>query len=248
MEAKVIAIINRKGGCGKTTTAKNLAYDLSNLNKRVLLIDMDPQRNCTDGLSIRKYKKTVISLLQGNIKKCIYTTRFKNLDLIPGSDYLASEKVDDQIVKNQLQQVKKEYDYIIIDTSPYFNKLIAEIMLAHDFIIIPTEVLEDSVKGMVTTISELQHLGGNDINFKILFTKIDRLSRRSMKNLLELQNQLNLVSLKSVIYYQHGTIDRARKRRIPLSKAYKSRVTKDYQSLANEVNSLFENTEESNHE
>ena len=88
---KIIAITNRKGGSGKTTTAKNLAYDLTLNGKHVLLIDLDPQCNATEGLTSRKYSRTVIGMLEWMpVRKCIYKTRFKDLDILPGNDYLAS--------------------------------------------------------------------------------------------------------------------------------------------------------------
>lgn len=197
MNGKVIAIVNRKGGSGKTTTSKNLAYDLTLHGNKVLLIDADPQCNATDGLSVagRNYKKTILGLLRcESINRCIYHTRFKNLDIIPGSDYLASEDVMDDIFINQLKNVADVYDYIIFDTSPYFNKLTVEILKTHDLVIIPTEIAEDSVKGMMITIREMLHLF-HTAKFRILYTKIDT-SRETEKALKELYKQLGNVSFK----------------------------------------------------
>lgn len=235
-KAKIVVIANRKGGCGKTTTAKNLAYDLTLLEKKVLLVDFDPQCNSTDGLTSRNYKKSVIGLLKNeDIHKCIFNTRFKNLDILPGNDYLASEEVPDNIIKEQLEKVKDEYDYIIIDTSPFFNKLIAELLLVHDLVIIPCEVSEDSIKGMMTTINELSALCSNSIQFKALYTKVDE-SKETINDLKELQTQLGSVSFKTIIRFNHVPVKRARKKKIPLSKRYVlSKATKDYENLAKEI-------------
>lgn len=235
-QAKIIVIANRKGGCGKTTTSKNLSYDLTLLGKKVLLVDFDPQCNSTDGLTSRNYKKTVIGLLKNeDIKKSIYKTRFENLDILPGSDYLASEEIQDNVIKEQLEKVRSEYDYIIVDTSPFFNKLIAELLLVHDLVIIPCEVVEDSIKGMMTTINELSALCGNNINFKALYTKVDE-SKETLNDLKELQDQLSKLSFKTVIRFNHVPVKRARKKKIPLSKRYVlSKVTRDYETLAKEI-------------
>ena len=112
---KTIAITNRKGGSGKTTTAKNIAYDLTLCNKKVLLIDLDPQCNATEGLSGRKYSRSVIGMLQlENVHKCIYKTRFNDLDILPGNDYLASTEILDDVLYRQISPLRNEYDFILI--------------------------------------------------------------------------------------------------------------------------------------
>lgn len=238
-KGKVIVIVNRKGGCGKTTTTKNLGYDLAKLGNRVLLADFDPQCNTTDGLSTRKFKKTVLSVLKNeDIKKCVYKTRFDNLDILAGSDYLASEEIKDNVIKEQLEKLKCEYDYILIDSSPYFNNLIAELLIAHDLVIIPCEVEEDSIKGMLTTINELQSIDSAAF-FRILYTKVTK-KKYLQKNLSELYETLGSVSFKNQIRFDETTIKRARNRRIPVSHRYlRSKASKDYEVVAKEVVELF---------
>lgn len=234
-KGKVIVIGNRKGGSGKTTTAKNLAYELSKLGRQVLLIDGDPQRNATEGLSGKEYKMSILGLLKHeDVHRCIYHTRFQGLDLIPGNDYLANEKIEDHIFVQQLEHLKERYDYILIDTSPYFNKLIAEIMRAHDLVIIPTEINDDSIRGTMTTINEITQLFPQ-AKFRILYTKVDR-SKETQKGLQELQQQLAPVSFQRVIRYCYLPVKRARKYRSPLSYRYPhAKAAMDYAAIAKEL-------------
>ena len=236
--AKTIVIGNRKGGSGKTTTAKNLAYDLTLLGKKVLLVDADPQCNCTNGVSTinRNYKKTIVAMLKGeSIEKCIYHTRFENLDILPGNSFLASEEIKENIFVNQLQKVNDQYDYIFIDTSPYFNLLIAEILKANDLVIIPAEVTEDSIDGLVTTINELQMMFDSSARYRILYTKVDS-SRETKNSLQELYDAFKDVSFSTAIRYNYLPVRRSRKNRVPISKKYRlSKVARDYESVALEL-------------
>lgn len=231
----VIGIVNRKGGVGKTTTAKNLAYSLTLENKKVLLLDFDPQCNSTKGLASRHFNKSVVNLLRSEkIERCIYKTRY-NLDIIPGDSYLASESIKKNILNDQLQLVSFQYDYIIIDTSPYFNELTAEILLVSNLIIIPTEIEVDSLDAMTTTLNELNYLCGRKMNFKLLFTKVECL--KTIDNDIEELDSLYLNHrFKTFIRYHRYAVSRARKYHQPLAKRYKmANVTRDYLSLAKEI-------------
>ena len=116
---------------------------------------------------------SILGLLKHeDVHRCIYHTRFHGLDLIPGNDYLANEKIEDHIFVKQLSQLKERYDYILIDTSPYFNKLIAEIMRAHDLVIIPTEINDDSIRGTMTTINEITQLV-KEHQLPVIFTEVN---------------------------------------------------------------------------
>ena len=214
----VIGIVNRKGGVGKTTTAKNLAYSLILENKKVLLLDFDPQCNSTKGLASRKFNKTVSNVLKNEkIERCIYNTRY-GIDIIPGDLYLASESIEKNILRNQLQLLNTQYDYIIIDTSPYF-----------------TEIEVDSLDAMTTTINELNYLCGGQITFKLLFTKVESL--KTIENDIE---ELDTIYVdhrfQTYIRYHKYAVQRARKYHQPLAKRYKmANVTKDYKALAKEI-------------
>lgn len=232
---KVITVVNRKGGCGKTTTVKNLGYSLARQKYKVLLIDYDPQCNATKGLSKRNYTYTVIDLMrEKGIRKCIYHTRF-NMDIIPGNKFLASENVKNQVIITQIESIIDEYDFIIIDTSPYFNKLTAEILFVTDIAIIPTTVEPDSLDGMSSTINELEELCNYNIIYKILLTQINDL-KSTLDDIEELNNGLEDLILKTKIRFHKYAVKRARIKQQPLAKSYKrATVTKDYIMLSNEI-------------
>lgn len=121
---KTIAIANLKGGCGKSTSSVNLAYSLMSLGKKILLIDLDPQCNSTRFFTkVNGTGKTVQNVLANpkSINQCIYRTKYKNIDIIRG---LAKENdTGEYQLKNAFENLKKEYDYCIIDTRPVFDCL-----------------------------------------------------------------------------------------------------------------------------
>lgn len=232
---KIITVVNRKGGCGKTTTTKNLGYELAKLGYRVLLVDYDPQCNTTKGLSKREYKTTIIDLIRGkNVHKCIYATRH-DMDIIAGNKFLASEDINDQIIVDQMNKVCNEYDFIINDTSPYFNKLTAEILFVTDLAIIPTTIEPDSLDGMSTTINEIEELCDYNINYKILLTQVNDL-KSTEQDVKDLDENLEELILKTKIRFHRYAVKRARIKQQPLGKRYRrASVTKDYKKLANEI-------------
>ena len=232
---KIITIVNRKGGCGKTTTTKNLGYSLAKCGYKVLLVDYDPQCNTTKGLSKRNYKKTVIDMIKGiEIRRCNDNTRY-DMDIFPGNKFLASEEIANQVITDQMNLILKEYDFIINDTSPYFNKLTAEILFATDLAIIPTIIEPDSLDGMSTTINELEELCDYDVRYKILLTQVNDL-KSTQDEVEALDENLEDLILNTKIRFHKYAVKRARIKQQPLAKRYRrATVTKDYEKLANEI-------------
>lgn len=169
---KVIALVNQKGGVGKTTTSINLAASLGYLRKKVLLIDLDPQGNSTTGVGISKtdYSKSIYDLLkdEATLSDVVIKTKFKNLYVIPATINLAGvdfelmekSKKDPSFVKGgQLKkytdQAKELFDYIIIDCPPSLGILTTNALTASDSVIIPVQCEFFALEGIMQLLNTI---------------------------------------------------------------------------------------------
>ncbi|MCL2687131.1 MAG: AAA family ATPase [Methanobrevibacter sp.] len=156
---ETIAIINQKGGCGKTTTAVNLSASLASLGKSVLIVDMDPQGNSTTSFGIDKgnLENTIYSAITGQIsvKKTIMQTMVKNLFILPSNISLSGIEVELSQVKNYhlvlkdlLKEVADIFDYIIIDLPPSLGIISINGLIASDSLIIPIQAEYFALEGL----------------------------------------------------------------------------------------------------
>jgi len=168
--ARIIGIANQKGGVGKTTTAINLSSALAHFKRCVLLIDMDPQSDATRGLGIDPslLPKSVYDVLADgyDINKTIKRTAVKYLDIVPSNLKLASldsfltDKVDDKtiILRQALNNLKKEYDYIIIDCPPSLGILNLNSLVAANSILIPVQCEYFALEAVATTLAAISKI------------------------------------------------------------------------------------------
>lgn len=187
---KIIAFANQKGGVGKTTTCVNLSAYVAAMGKKVLLVDMDPQGNCTSAVGVEKSNdtKTIYNLIDGDsyIEEVIQTTPVKDLDIIPSTVDLAGAEIDlvqmnsrEKVVKNILGRVKQKYDYIMIDCPPSLGLLTVNALTACDAVIIPIQCEFFALEGLSQLMNTIRlikhHLNPNiDIEGVVLTMKDNR--------------------------------------------------------------------------
>ena len=155
---KVISIANQKGGVGKTTTTVNLATLLAKKGKKILLIDTDPQGNATSGLGITKeLEMSVYDILVGEttFDEAIQQTSIKNLTVCPSNISLAGAEVElvsmmsrEQRLKTKLDEVKDQYDYILIDCPPSLGLITLNAFTASDSVLIPVQCEYFALEGL----------------------------------------------------------------------------------------------------
>jgi chromosome partitioning protein len=185
---RIIAIANQKGGVGKTTTVINLGASLATAEKRVLLVDFDPQANCTSGLGFSKKElsRNAYSVLAGDapVQDALLECAFERLFLLPSSISLAGAEVElvamdnrEFVLKNILNTIREDFDYILIDCPPSLGLLTVNALVASDQVLIPLQAEYFAMEGMSELLGTLDRVRSSlnpDLEIQgILLTLVD---------------------------------------------------------------------------
>jgi len=210
----IIAIANQKGGVGKTTTSVNLAASLGVLEKKVLLVDADPQANATSGLGIEvdAVEKGSYQVLEHTVtaKEAIVATNSPNLDLIPAHIDLVAIEIElvdktnrEMMLRKALEPIKDEYDYIFIDCAPSLGLITLNALTAANSVIIPIQceyfALEDLGK-LLNTIKSIQKIHNPDLGIEgMLLTMYDSRLRLSNQVVDEVKKHFGNMVFSTII-------------------------------------------------
>ena len=193
---KIIAIANQKGGVGKTTTSINLSACLAEKGKKVLVIDTDPQGNTTSGFGIDKNEldNTIYELILGEcpIRDCIINNVVENVSILPANVNLAATEIEligvekkEYILKNEVDYVKNEYDFIVIDCPPSLNMLTINAMTTADTVLVPIQCEYYALEGLsqlIHTINLVKERLNPDLDMEgVVFTMYDSRTNLSMQ-------------------------------------------------------------------
>lgn len=211
---KIIAIANQKGGVGKTTTSVNLAASLGVLEKRVLLIDADPQANATSGLGVDVDTVEIGSyqLLEhtSSAEECIIKANSPNVDIIPSHIDLVAIEIElvdkeerEYMLKKAITHLKSAYDYILIDCAPSLGLITLNALTAADAVIIPIQCEYFALEGLgklLNTIKSVQKIHNPELDIEgLLLTMYDSRLRLSNQVVEEVQKHFDEMVFQTII-------------------------------------------------
>ena len=224
---RIIAIANQKGGVGKTTTSINLSASLAAKGKKVLVIDTDPQGNTTSGFGIEKneLENTIYELILGecSIRDCIISNIIKNVSVVPSNVNLAAAEIEligvdkkEYILKNEVDYVKDDYDFIIIDCPPSLNMLTINSMTTADSVLVPIQCEYYALEGLsqlIHTINLVKERLNPDLRIDgVVFTMYDSRTNLSMQVVENVKQNLNQKVYNTCLLYTsyYGTKETSR--------------------------------------
>lgn len=211
---RIIAIANQKGGVGKTTTSINLSAALAEKGKRVLVIDTDPQGNTTSGFGVDKneLEDTIYELILGecSIEDCIIKDVVDNVSILPANVNLAAAEIEligvekkEFILKNEVDWIKDQYDFIIIDCPPSLNVLTINALTTANSVLVPIQCEYYALEGLsqlIHTVNLVKERLNPDLEMEgVVFTMYDSRTNLSMQVVENVKNHLNQTVYNTLI-------------------------------------------------
>ncbi|WP_419093783.1 ParA family protein [[Clostridium] scindens] len=211
---RIIAIANQKGGVGKTTTAINLSACLADKGKKVLAVDMDPQGNMTSGLGLDKefLEKTVYDMIIGesDIEEVLQKETMENLDVLPTNIDLSAAEIElidvenkEFIVRNSIQKIRDNYDFVIIDCPPSLSMLTINAMTTADSVLVPIQCEYYALEGLsqlIHTVELVKDRLNPDLEIEgVAFTMYDARTNLSLQVVENVKDNLQQNIYKTII-------------------------------------------------
>ena len=211
---RIIAIANQKGGVGKTTTAINLSACLAETGKKVLTIDLDPQGNTTSGLGVNKAEQehTTYELLIGEdpVEACLLKEVLPNLDMLPSNINLSGAEIEmigieqkEFVLKKEIDKIRDQYDFVIIDCPPSLNMLTVNAMTTADTVLVPIQCEYYALEGLsqlIHTINLVKQRLNPVLELEwVVFTMYDARTNLSLQVVENVKSSLKNTVYKTII-------------------------------------------------
>ena len=211
---RIIAVANQKGGVGKTTTAINLSACLAEIGQKILVIDMDPQGNTTSGFGIDKNQltNTIYEMIIGecDLKECLLEKVIENLSILPANVNLSGAEIElieierrEYVVKDRIEEVREQYDFVIIDCPPSLSMLTINAMTTADTVLVPIQCEYYALEGLSQLLQTIrlvkQRLNPQLEVEGVVFTMYDARTNLSLQVVENVKNNLNQNIYKTII-------------------------------------------------